>query len=281
MPSSVLPEMTLRSPATVPPIVVAAGRPDDADAGIVVGERAGAGRVGADEIPSHDVTGRGSCDLDAVAVVPGDQVAGDDVGVRAARQADPVERVATIEGPGPVGADVVPLDDVARALDQHADLVAGDDVARLRRRPADRVVAADQVDAVDADVGDPGGAGRVRSDEVAEDTVTVALCCSIRISSTLLPEMTLRSAGASPPIVLLSLRMTMPLALPVAPPALPAVSVPIQLPRTVLPSLPTSIGIAAGAEVVDQQAAVMTLPPLPAAERQAQAVRQRCCRSAR
>ena len=72
--ASPLPEMTLRAPAVVPPIVLYSAVPAvDLDADCV-GERRRPGGVRADEVGGHHVVGRR--ELDALTAVAGDHVAG-------------------------------------------------------------------------------------------------------------------------------------------------------------------------------------------------------------
>src|SRR5205823_5971722 len=87
--------------------------------------------------------------------------------------------IAEGESAGGVGADVVALDGIAGRGDPDARVadargaVAGDDVARGRRRTADGVVAAAQVDAIEA-VAQGRVAGGVQADRVALERVAGA-----------------------------------------------------------------------------------------------------------
>src|SRR5262249_44054598 len=158
---------------------VAAG--GDADAVAAVAQVGGAVRGGADQV-ALDGDGRGrAADLDAVAVVAADHVAG--VGDRAADghlvgvdDVDAVLGVAQVGGAVDVGPDEVALDLVARAGAVDPDAVAGvarDDVAGAHRGAADGVGVGAAVDADAEAVGDGGGAGDVGADEVARHDVVV------------------------------------------------------------------------------------------------------------
>ena len=167
----------------VPPTVLELAPAGDQHAVLAVGQRLGAGDVGADIVRlDHVGVGAGRLQLDAVKCVAGDDVAG---GGRAAahrveaRPGSDVQAVFAVgngAGAGGVGADIIPFDHVvfgARTQDEDAqDRVAGDDVAGGGRGAAHRVEGrpADDLHAILA-VGQRLGAGDVGADIISFDHV--------------------------------------------------------------------------------------------------------------
>ena len=137
------------------------------------------GETLADRVRLEDVAGRpGAAEGDPFDGVGGDDVGEDLVPGRTVDH-DPVVTIAERQGAVDVGADLVPLDDVAgRGRAEKLDpvgRVARDHVARAHDRPADRVARG--VQDVDARprgaraVGDRPHPGRVGADQVADDEV--------------------------------------------------------------------------------------------------------------
>jgi hypothetical protein len=156
-----------------------AGGAADPDAAEAVAQREGAARVGADVVALDQGAGHVVGDLDAVAVVAGDDVAlgrrdPADTVVAAAEYVHAVGRVAPVQGAGGVGADVVADDDVVGApqADTGVDVVR-QHVARRRGGAADEVAGRGDVDAEVVHDRHRGGAVGVQADHVAGDEVVV------------------------------------------------------------------------------------------------------------
>jgi len=183
MPAVTLPEITLPSPAAAPPIVFPVALVWMTTPKIPLPTAApeihSAASVEPDQVALNDGAVRAGLDGDALAVVPGDDVAlagsgpTDRVDASIAVNRDP-ERVEDHRRAGRVQTDVVALDLGAYCTraDLDAGPVAGDHVPRKTRAAHDRPLGADDVD-TNAAIGNPGRAARTSADEVPLDDVVV------------------------------------------------------------------------------------------------------------
>ena len=208
-PACALAEITLPAPWAVPPMVVPGAASIDTPSPRV-GQRLGSGLVDADVIALDQRVRHAAADVDAVAVVPRDHVAGQggrpaDRGARAAGELDAGGEVAHRDGPLDVGADQVARDQGprrGRAGDQDSFRVPRDEVARPAHGPADRVGRGTGVDQhAGPAVAQGECAGLVEADQVALDEVGAGVARSPR--RCVLPEMRLPAPVDVPPIVLL------------------------------------------------------------------------------